>query len=84
MREYLPAMTDHNPISTLDNELRRLEQRMDELLGVVNLLREENRALRKGQENLSIERATLLHKGEQARTRVEAIIGRLRTLESGA
>ncbi len=77
-------MTDNNNISAVDNELRRLEQRLEELLGVVHQLQEENRALRNRQENLSTERSALLHKNEQVRTRVEAIIGRLRTMESGA
>jgi cell division protein ZapB len=33
---------------------------------------------------LSTERASLMHKNEQVRTRVEAMIGRLKTLEHGA
>jgi cell division protein ZapB len=83
MREYRPAMTDHNSTAALDNELRRLEQHLDDLLGLVHQLQEENRALRNRQENLSTDRASLLQKNEQVRTRVEAIIGRLRTMESG-
>jgi cell division protein ZapB len=77
-------MTDNNSIAAVDNELRRLEQRLDELLGVVHQLQEENRALRNRQDSLSTERAALLQKNELVRTRVEAIIGRLRTMESGA
>jgi cell division protein ZapB len=77
-------MMHDDDISALENELRRLEQRFDELLGVIHHLQEENRALRNRQEHLSTERATLLQKNEQVRTRVEAIIGRLRTMESGA
>jgi cell division protein ZapB len=76
-------MSDNNTTS-IEAELRRLEQRVDELLTVVNQLQEENRALRNRQDSLSTERANLLHKNEQVRARVEAIIGRLRTMESGA
>ena len=47
-------------------------------------LKEENRALRQRHEALANERATLLNKNEQVRTRVEAMIGRLKTLEHGA
>jgi len=47
-------------------------------------LREENRALRTRHESLAGERAALMHKNEQVRTRVEAMIGRLKTLEHGA
>ena len=51
---------------------------------MVEHLREENRALRARHESLAGERASLMHKNEQVRTRVEAMIGRLKTLEHGA
>lgn len=68
----------------LEAELKRLERQLEELLAVVGQLREENRALRHRQDSLSNERATLLQRNEQVRTRVEAMIGRLKTLEQGA
>jgi len=68
----------------LEAEFKRLEKQLDELLVTLGALREENRALRQRQESLSNERANLLQKNEQARTRVEAMIGRLKTLEHGA
>jgi len=80
----LNAMADNEEISLIENEVRRLEQRIDELVAVVHQLHEENRALRHRQDSLSTDRAALLQKNEQVRTRVEAIIGRLRTMESGA
>ena len=49
-----------------------------------SLRQEENRALRQRHESLATERASLLQKNEQVRTRVEAMIGRLKTLEHGA
>jgi cell division protein ZapB len=67
----------------LDLELKRLEKRMEELASSKQL-KEENRALRQRHESLANERATLLNKNEQVRTRVEAMIGRLKTLEHGA
>ncbi len=70
--------------SALENELARLAGRVDELLTAVEQLREENRALKQRHESLSSERATLLQKNEQVRARVEAMIGRLKTLEHGA
>ncbi len=69
---------------TLDSEIRRLEKQVDELLDSLGALREENRALRQRQDSLSSERASLLQRNEQVRTRVEAMIGRLKTLEHGA
>jgi cell division protein ZapB len=67
----------------LDAEIRRLEKQVDDLLGLLGALREENRALRQRQDTLSNERATLMQRNEQVRTRVEAMIGRLKTLEHG-
>jgi cell division protein ZapB len=68
----------------LDLELTRLAKRLDELIAIVEHLKEENRALRARHESLAGERAALMHKNEQVRTRVEAMIGRLKTLEHGA
>lgn len=68
----------------LDGELRRLEKQVDALLATVGALREENRALRHRQDNLANERASLMQRNEQVRTRVEAMIGRLKTLEHGS
>ncbi len=70
----------HPPI---DAELQRLEARVGELVSLVRQLTEENKALRHRQDHLAGERAALLQKNEQARAGVEAMIGRLRMLESG-
>jgi cell division protein ZapB len=67
----------------LDLELVRLSQLIEELLAEVRSLKEENLALRRAQDSLASERASLLQKNEQVRTRVEAMIGRLKTLEHG-
>jgi cell division protein ZapB len=70
--------------SQLDLELTRLARRLEELVATVDQLREENRALRQRHESLATERASLVQKNEQVRARVEATIGRLKTLEHGA
>jgi cell division protein ZapB len=70
--------------SALDAELRRLEKRLDELIGTVHQLKEENRALRQRQDLIGVERTGLLQRNEQVRTRVEAMIGRLKSMEQGA
>ena len=49
--------------------------RIDQLLDLVRRLTEENRSLRQSQEQLSAERAGLIARNEQARSRVEAMIG---------
>lgn len=68
----------------LDQELRRLEGRIEELVAACRKLRSENGTLRERLESLSTERAGLLAKNEQVRTRVEAMISRLKALEENA
>ena len=53
-------------------------------MATVHQLKEENRSLRTRQDTLSAERSALLQKNEQVRTRVEAMIGRLKSMEHGA
>jgi cell division protein ZapB len=77
-------MSNNNKNLAVETELQRLEVRVGELLTLVQQLTEENRALRHRQDSLSSERSVLLQKNEQVRTRVEAMIGRLRALETGA
>jgi cell division protein ZapB len=82
-RHYGVQMNQNNNDSALETELQRLEIRVGELLSLVQQLSEENRALRNRQDSLSSERSSLLQKNEQVRASVEAMIGRLRLLESG-
>lgn len=65
-------------------QLQQLATRVEKLLELTRHLADENRSLRQGQEQLSSERAQLLNKNELARTRVEAMIQRLKSLESNA
>ncbi len=55
--------------------------RVDRLVELCRRLGEENRSLRQSQEQLANERASLMAKNEQARSRVEAMISRLKSLE---
>ena len=65
----------------LQSELHKLLARID-LLGIrMQRLHDENRSLRQQVEQLGNERAQLLGKQEQARSRVEAMTGRLKSLE---
>lgn len=76
-----------NPTSSranVDQELKQLERRLEELVALVGQLQEENRALRQRQDSMMTERATLLQKNEQVRARVEAMIGRLKAMEHNA
>lgn len=63
-------------------ELAALGEQVDRLLDAVRRLTEENRSLRHSQEQLASERAGLMARNEQARSRVEAMIQRLKALEN--
>ncbi|MFA7096787.1 MAG: TIGR02449 family protein [Gammaproteobacteria bacterium] len=73
-------MANDDPVEL---ELKRLEHRIDELIRTCESLKEENRALRVQRDDLLTERNSLAEKAELARTRVEAMISRLKTLEQG-
>ena len=76
-------MTENNKIG-FTAEIALLERRVEELLAVVDTLKEENRALRQRQESLATERSALAQRNDQVRARVEAMIGRLKTMEHTA
>ena len=69
-------------METLDT--RTLEEKIDHLIRICNRLADENRALRDQQTSLIAERAALVEKSELARSRVEAMITRLRAMEAGS
>ena len=72
---------DSNNKNFSESDLQKLEKQIDELIETLNLLKKENTSLRHQQDNLMTERAQLIEKTELARTRVEAMISRLRSLE---
>lgn len=77
-------MTDKQSSNTPRmEEMDILERRVGELISLAEQLSRENKALRTQQENWSVERAKLLEKNELAKSRVESMIGRLRSLENG-
>lgn len=61
--------------------LQHLNSRLDAALLRAERLAEENASLRQQQEHINTERSQLLAKNEHARTRVEAMIARLKALE---
>ncbi len=66
----------------MDNEdFKVLEQRIDQLIAACQQLRQENQMLRSENENLSQKHGRLVEKTQVARTRIEAMIGRLKSLE---
>lgn len=67
----------------MDLDIKKLEDRVDDLIKAVERLQQENKDLRENQSSLMTERSQLVEKTELARTRVEAMISRLRALENG-
>ena len=64
-----------------ENQLKVLEQKIDELISLCNDLNRENQALKAENQNWQRERQALIDKNEVARNKVEAMISRLRTME---
>ncbi len=64
-------------------DIKKLEDRVDDLIKAVERLQQENKDLRENQSSLVTERSQLIEKTELARTRVEAMISRLKALENG-
>ncbi|OGT18777.1 MAG: TIGR02449 family protein [Gammaproteobacteria bacterium RBG_16_57_12] len=64
-----------------DPDVKKLEYLIDELIKVCEDLKRENDLLRDRQSSLATERTRLIEMNEQARSRVEAMIMRLKSLE---
>jgi len=83
-RNRLTSMERDQDSSRIDRmDLQALEAQVDELIQTCEQLSEENRALRDQQSTLVAERANLIEKSELARSRVEAMIARLKAMEIG-
>lgn len=67
----------------MDDDLKHLEQRVDDLIRLCGKLKDENDDLRSTREGLLQEHTKLSEKNRMARARLETIIDRLRSLEKG-
>ena len=65
-------------------EMKDLEEKLDQLIDQYNSVKNENRSLKIKQEELVRQKAKLLEKTTLAKTRVEAMITRLKAMEHGA
>jgi len=65
------------------DDLKNLEQRVDDLIRLCGRLKHENEELRSRREALLQEHTKLTEKNRMARSRLETIIGRLRAMEKG-
>lgn len=82
-KHLTPMERNQNSSKVEGMDLSALESQVDELIQTCDLLTDENRALRDQQSTLVAERASLIEKSELARSRVEAIIARLKAMEIG-
>ena len=64
-----------------ENQLKALEQKIDELISLCKDLNRENQGLKADSANWHSERQDLIDKNELARSKVAAMIERLRTME---
>ncbi|MDP3331157.1 MAG: TIGR02449 family protein [Methylococcaceae bacterium] len=65
-------------------ELQELENRLDKLIEQYATIKNENNSLKTKQDALVREKAKLLEKTTLARSRVEAMITRLKAMEHGS
>lgn len=65
-------------------ELKDLEEKLDLLIDKYQAMENENNSLKSKQDELVKEKAKLLEKTTIARTRVEAMITRLKSMEHGS
>ncbi len=80
---YIDCMTNKTTASPIDLQLSRLEEQVTSLLETIDRLSQENRSLRTQQDTIANERANLLEKHDQVRNRVDAIVTRLKSMETG-
>ncbi len=64
-----------------DTPLQALESKIDELIALCRDLNRENQRLKVENDNWRHEREDLISKNELARSKVEAMIARLRSME---
>lgn len=75
-------MSDRETDDETELDLNKLEVRIEELIRTCTYLTDENSSLRSRQNSLVAERAALIEKTELARNRVEAMITRLKSMET--
>lgn len=66
------------------DEIRRLERTTEQMIDLLNKVKAENKALKSKLEELTNEKSLLMQKNDQAKTRLESMISRLKTLEQTA
>ena len=78
------AMSNNDKPGIQEQDLRALEVRVEELIRACTHLKDENKTLRAREQTLVGERDRLVARNDQARQRVEDMLGRLKRLEDDA
>ncbi len=81
-QSILAGMSNEDQSGETELDLKRLEIRVEELIRALRQLQEENSSLRSREDALISERASLIEKTELAKTRVESMITRLKSMET--
>ena len=66
-----------------NGNFKTLEDKVDELIRLCNEMKKENQVLRDRENQLRHEKDTLLGKQQLARTRLEKVLRRLKSMEQG-
>lgn len=77
---YTHAMKDQPASAAPSGSWEALDDRIDRIIERNRTLASENKALREAQRNWSVERADLVRRNELAKSRIEAMISRLKSL----
>lgn len=77
-------MSNNDKQGIQEQDLSALEVRVEELIRACTHLKDENKTLRAREQELVAERDKLVVKNDQAKTRVEDMITRLKKLEDEA
>jgi cell division protein ZapB len=68
-------------MANVENNLQRLEERIDDLIAACKRLQREKDKIQSDQKNLAQANSHLNEKTQKARARIEAMIDRLKALE---
>lgn len=77
-------MQSCNMSQDTDQELKKLEKKVERLIDLCKQLKIENQSLKAKQNDLVRDRARLIEKITLARSRVEAMISRLKSMGQGS
>lgn len=82
LQHFIVSAMSQKEQTTVEMDLKALEVRVEELIRACDFLKKENQDLKVNQESLVAERASLVEKTELAKTRIEAMISRLKSLDT--